>query len=104
MPTQQQLDAFTLAFHETAVARMAARPELTQRALQTLDRWCEQRGSSASDLYMQQWRQLLGGDLAALRDKVCVNNNAAATLRNTSPLGFVLTSAERHELRLRAMA
>ena len=104
MPTQQQLDTFTLAFHETAMERLAARPELAQRALQTLDRWREQRGDTASDPYLKQWRNLLAGDLAALRQAVCANGSAAATLRNVSPLGFVLTPAERHGLRLRVMA
>lgn len=104
MPSQQQINAFTRAFHRTAIQRLAAEPALVERALQTLQRWHDQRGPSASDPYMQEWKALLGGDLAALQDRVCADNEAAATLRNASPLGFVLTPAERQALRSQGAA
>ena len=52
MPSQQQINAFTQAFHRTAIQRLAAEPALVERALQTLQRWQDQRGPTASDLYM----------------------------------------------------
>ncbi len=99
MPTQNQINAFTQAFHRAAIARLASQPELVSRALQTLQRWHLQRGPSASDPYLHEWQVLLRGDLAVLRDRVCADSDAAATLRNASPLGFVLTPSERQTLR-----
>ena len=82
---------------------MAAQPALVERALQTIERWQTQRGCSASDPYMHEWRVLLTGDLSQLQTRVCAGDDHAATLRNTSPLGFVLTPAERHALRSESM-
>lgn len=104
MPSQKQLDAFTKVFHRTAIPRLAMQPELVERALLTLQRWQEQRGASASDPYLQEWRVLLSGDLNVLQERVCADNDLAATLRNVSPLGFVLTPAERQVLRAQSVA
>jgi hypothetical protein len=46
---------------------------------------------------------LLKGDLSQLEMSVCADDDHAATLRNTSPLGFVLTPVERHALRSESM-
>ncbi len=104
MPSQQQINAFTQAFHRTAIQRLAAEPALVERALQTVQRWQDQRGPSASDPYMQEWKLLLRGNLDELRNRVCADNDAAATLRNASPLGFVLTPSERQALRAQSVA
>lgn len=103
MPSQQQIHAFTLAFHRAAIQRLNEKPELVDRALQTLVRWQTQRGPSASDPYMQEWQALLKGDLRQLQTHVCADGDHAATLRNSSPLGFVLTPTERHALRGESM-
>ena len=103
MPSQQQIHAFTRAFHQVAIKRLDEKPALVERALQTLARWQTQRGSSASDPYMLEWQALLSADLGQLQTRVCGDHDHAATLRNTSPLGFVLTSAERHALRGQVM-
>lgn len=104
MPTQQQINAFTQAFHRTAIQRLALEPALVARALQTVQRWQDQRGPSASDPYMHEWRALLSGDLTAMQNRVCADSDDAATLRNASPLGFVLTPAERQALRTQSVA
>ena len=104
MPTQNQINAFTQAFHRIAIERLAAEPALVERAQQTVQRWQDQRGPRASDPYMQEWQVLLQGDLKAMRDRVCAENDAAATLRNASPLGFVLTPSERQALRAQSVA
>ena len=103
MPSQQQIHAFTQAFHRAAFERLAVQPTLVERALQTIARWQTQRGPSASDPYMQEWQALLKGDLSQLQWRVCADDDHAATLRNTSPLGFVLSPAERHALRNESM-
>jgi hypothetical protein len=99
MPTQLDIDRFTLAFHRLAVPRLQTEPGLVQRALQTLDRWREQRGLDTRDTYGQEWRELLTGDLVRMEQTVCAQGAHAATLRGTSPLGFVLTPQERSAAR-----
>ena len=103
MPSQQQLHAFTQAFHRAAIKRLHEKPALVERALQTIARWQTQRGSSASDPYMLEWQALLKGELSQLQARVCADDDHAATLRNTSPLGFLLTPAERYALRGESM-
>ena len=103
MPSQQKIHGFTQAFHRVAVRRLNDEPALIERALQTIERWQTQRGPSASDPYMKEWQDLLKGDLRLLQIRVCADDHHAATLRNVSPLGFVLTPAERHALRSKSM-
>ena len=103
MPSQQQIHAFTQAFHRAAFERLAVQPTLAERALQTITRWQMQRGPTSSDPYIQEWQALLKGDLNLLQTRVCADDGRAATLRNTSPLGFVLSPAERHALRRESM-
>jgi hypothetical protein len=104
MPSQQQINAFTQAFHRETIGRLVEKPELIERALQTLHRWRVQRGPGASDPYLQKWRTMLEGDLQVMRQLVCADDDYAATLRNVSPLGFVLTPAERQALRARSVS
>ena len=103
MPSQQQINAFTQAFHQAAIKRLDEKPALVELALLTLERWQIQRGSSSSDPYMREWQALLNADLSQLQTRVCADDDHAATLRNTSPLSFVLTPAERHTLRTKIM-
>lgn len=53
----------------------------------------------AHDAYSQEWQALLTGDLLRLEQTVCADDAHAATLRGTSPLGFVLSAAERAAVR-----
>ena len=102
MPSPQQFNAFTKVFHRVAIGRLAREPTLVKRALLTLERWHTQRGSSASDAYLHEWKILLQGDLDVLQKLVCADDDAAETLRNVSPMGFVLTPAERQTLRVQS--
>jgi len=104
MPTQQQIDRFTLAFHRLAVQRLKLEPGLRQQALAVMDRWEAAGLSPASLLYRQEWRALLTGDVGRLQSAVCAETDHAATLRGMSPLGFVLDDAERLRVRREAMA
>jgi hypothetical protein len=105
MPTQRQIERFTLVFHQEALRHLASNPALLDEALGVLDRW-EQGGlSSGSAVYRAEWRRLLGSrNLADLARTVCVDNDHAATLRGMSPLGFVLPEEERQRLRRQVMA
>ena len=104
MPSQQQIEQFTLAFHRVAVARLRQQPDLTQQALRVLNRWESSGATSAGQSYRDMWRSLLTGDVDALERAVCRDAEHAATLRSMSPLGFVLPEAERLRIRREAMA
>jgi hypothetical protein len=99
MPTQQQIDRFTLAFHQQAVARLRADGRLLEQARRTLERWRQQRGQTRSDAYLDRWTELLDRGVDDVERTVCKDDELAATLRNASPLGFVLSPAERDALR-----
>jgi hypothetical protein len=98
MPSQSEIDRFTLAFHQRAVARLRADPALLVRAKATLARWRKQRGHTASDSYFDEWHRLLENGPDAVERAACADSDTAAALRSVSPLGFVLSPAERVEL------
>ena len=103
MPLQQQIHAFAQAIHRVALQRLTDKPALSVRAVQTLARWQTQRGPSACDPCLYEWQDLLNGDLRVLKTRVCADGDHAAPLRSASPLGFVLSPAERHALRIQSM-
>lgn len=104
MPTQQQIERFTLAFHQVAMQRLRVDPGLRRQALAVLDRWQAVSPSPSGQRYRDTWRQLLSGDLASLEAAICVDSDQAATLRGVSPLGFLLGESERLRIRSEAMA
>lgn len=104
MPSQQQIERFTLAFHQVAVERLRQQPDLRQQALQVLNRWESGGVTPAAQRYRDTWRRLLNGDVETLARAVCGDAEQAATLRSMSPLGFVLPEAERLRIRREAMA
>jgi hypothetical protein len=104
MATPAELDAFTLAFHRRALACMREQPQLIEQAKAVLQRWDEQRGMTVSEPYLQQWKILLEKGVDAVEQATCLADDHAATLRNVSPLGFVLPSSERMQLRKATMA
>jgi len=104
MPTQQQIERFTLAFHKVAVQRLCEDPDHAQRAVQVLDRWEANGVSSAGQRYRNAWRALLAGEVAELERVVCSDTEQAATLRSVSPLGFLLDEPQRLRIRSQAMA
>lgn len=104
MPAHRQIDRFTLVFHQRAMERLRDRPELIGKAVAVLDRWEANGVSEAGRTYRDTWRGLLMGPLATLQQRVCRDDDTAATLRSVSPLGFVLDEDERLQLRREAMA
>jgi hypothetical protein len=104
MPSQQDIERFTLAFHRQAVARLREHDELREQALRVIDRWEAGGVSASSRVYRDEWRSLLRGDPAQLERAICSTSEHAATLRSMSPLGFVLTTDERLRIRQEAMA
>jgi hypothetical protein len=99
MNRQQQIDAFLLDAHRIALCRLREAPERLGDASRTLRRWREQNGFTRSDHLRDEWEVLLQrGDIDALAQTVCADNEHAAELRNVSPLAALLTQAERKAL------
>lgn len=104
MRDQHAIDEFTLAFHRAAIPRLREQAELLLRAKATLERWRIQRGSRRSDPYLDTWSSLVDQGPDAIERAVCAPTADAATLRNASPLGFVLSARERADLHKRTVA
>jgi hypothetical protein len=104
MPSTQQIERFTLAFHKLALQRLRDDPGLVRQAVAVLDRWESNGVSAAGQRYRDTWRKLLAGDMDHLEHFVCSSTDEAATLRGASPLGFLLGAPERMRIRQEAMA
>lgn len=99
MDRQQQIEAFSLAAHRLAVARIRARPAAAKEAIATVLRWREQSdGPAHCEPYWREWERLLAGTMDALELAVCANDDHAAVLRSVSPLGRLLHRDERNRL------
>ena len=99
MDRQQQIEAFSLAAHRLAVARIRDRPAAATDALATLSRWRAQSvGPAHCEPCWQEWERLLRGSVDALELAVCANDDRAAVLRSVSPLGRLLGVEERKRL------
>jgi hypothetical protein len=104
MPTHQQIDRFTLAFHRKALERLREDPSLVREAVAVLDRWEAQGMSEHGQSYRDVWRVLLESPVSMIEARICVDSDAAATLRSVSPLGFLLDEPERLRIRREAMS
>ena len=95
MNEQDRINAFTLAAHRVALARLRAQPTLVPEAIGVLKRWREQAGGTS---HCDPWESLLREGADAIERAVCAPTDRAATLRSVSPLGRFLTAAERYRL------
>jgi hypothetical protein len=98
MPTQQQIEQFTLAYHREVVKRLREKPELIEVAEKTLDRWEANGASPNSQPYRSAWRVLLLEGVDAIERRVCNESDEATALRSTPPL-ILLSQSERSQLR-----
>jgi hypothetical protein len=104
MNRQRQIEVFSLSLHRLAVARLRSDPALASNAAQTLSRWHERSGATHSDPYFDRWRQLLAAGADAVEAATCVDTDTAAALRSVSPLGALVSPAERRALLEQARA
>lgn len=102
MNRQQQLDAFSLALHRRALDALRHQPGLREHARQTLARWRLQSGESRSDVLWDEWEQLLCGDVGILESAALVESDHGQLMRSVSPLGGLVSQAERMALLRRA--
>jgi hypothetical protein len=104
MPTQRQIERFTLAFHQIAMNRLRKHPEHISAAVDVLNRWEAQGVSGSGQIYRDAWRRALGRGVDEIEKTVCVDTDNDAAMRSMSPLGFVLSEDERMQIRRKAMA
>ena len=98
MDRQRRIELFSLEAHRLAVTRLRADRGRIQSLLDTIRRWRRQNGPTNSDPYMDQWERLLRQGVDAVEAAICIDSDAAATLRSCSPMGSLITQAERAEL------
>lgn len=98
MNRQIQIEAFLLAAHRLALARLRESPSRIDEPRRLLARWRAQGGATRSDPYWDEWEQLLAADPETLESAVGVPGDHPAALRSVSPLGVLLTQRERASL------
>jgi len=99
MNEQDRINAFTLAAHRIALARLREQPALVPEAIGVLQRWRAQAGGqSHCDPYWDEWERLLRQGPDSVERAVCVQTDRAATLRSVSPLGRFVHATERYRL------
>jgi hypothetical protein len=91
------LDARSLALHALAARRIAAEPRLLQRARATLKRWLERYGERPPAA-LREWQELLERPWQEVAAKATELSEDAARLRQSSPLGSLISQAERRRV------
>ncbi len=104
MNRQAQIEAFTLAAHRLALARLRELPSRADEAKAVLRRWRKQAGTTRSDPYWDEWERLLNGGAEAMEQVVCGHDDHASTLRSMSPLGILVSQQERMQLLVQSRA
>jgi hypothetical protein len=90
-------EARSLALHVLAARRIAAQPRLLQKARATLDRWLE-RYSERPPAALREWQRLLDRPWQEVAAKATELSEDAARLRQSSPLGALVTKAQRQRV------
>src|SRR6267143_953013 len=85
------------ALHALAARRIAAEPRLLQRARATLKRWLERYGERPPAA-LREWQELLERPWQEVAAKATELSEDAARLRQSSPLGSLISQAERRRV------
>lgn len=93
---------FLQAAHRLALTRLRAEPERIGEVQALLHRWREQSGRTRSDLYWDEWERLLVLPIDDFESLICADDEHATVLRSVSPIGVLISEAERRELLLEA--
>lgn len=89
---------FLQAAHRFAMARLRAEPARIGEVQALLHRWREQSGRTRSDPYWDEWERMLTLPLDEFERLICADDEHATVLRSVSPIGAVISNAERREL------
>jgi hypothetical protein len=98
MDRQRRIEVFLQAAHRLAVSRLRAEPGRLGEVRALLHRWREQSGRTRSDVYWDEWEQLLELPIDDLESVICADDEHATVLRSVSPIGVLISQAERREL------
>lgn len=90
-------EARSLALHVLAARRIAADPRVVKRARATLKRWLSRYGERAPAA-LREWDQLLARPWQEIAAAATALTEDAARLRQSSPLGTLLSAAERRRV------
>ena len=86
------------AAHRLAVTRLRAEPARMGEVRALLHRWREQSGRTRSELYWDEWERLLALPIDDFESVICADDEHATVLRSVSPIGVLISEAERREL------
>jgi hypothetical protein len=98
MDRQRRIEIFLQAAHRLAVERLRADPGRFGEVRALLHRWREQSGRTRSDIYWDEWERLLGLPIDDFENAICADDEHATVLRSVSPIGVLISEAERREL------
>ena len=98
MNRQLQIDHFVAQAHQLAVQRLRKHPERIAEPIAQLAHWRAMSGPTRSDIYWNEWEDLLEGSVDELALAVCADTDHATVLRSVSPMSVLITQAERAQL------
>jgi hypothetical protein len=90
-------EARSLAMHVLAVRRIAAEPQLLERARATLARWLERYGERPPGA-LAEWEALLERPWPEIAARATALTEEGARLRQSSPLATLLDAAARRRI------
>src|SRR6266702_3014252 len=94
---QRVAEARSLALHALAARRIAEDPRLLERSRATVKRWLERYGEQPPAA-LREWQELLERPWQEVAAKATELSEDAARLRQSSPLGTLLSQAERRRV------
>jgi hypothetical protein len=94
MRSHDWIDQRSLALDLLIAERLAAQPELLERARQTLERWIGQRRPDPPAVFLE-WRGILRRPLSDILDLLRSDSEDARRLRQSSPFCGILSQEER---------
>jgi hypothetical protein len=86
-------DALSLCLHSIAARKILRDPSILKRAQRTLERWCAKHRPAPEPF--AEWRRILAGRPDEIAAVALSMTEEATRLRSSSPLGCLLTRAER---------
>jgi hypothetical protein len=98
MDRQRRIEVFLQAAHRLAVTRLRTEPARIGEVRALLHRWREQSGRTRSDIYWDEWEHLLELPVDDFERVICADDEHATVLRSVSPIGVLISEAERREL------
>lgn len=104
MDRQRRIELFLQAAHRLAATRLRAQPERKAEVQALLRRWREQPGRNRSGTYLEEWDHLLAMPIDDFEKAFCADDEHATVLRSVSPIGILISDAERRELLREASA